>query len=345
MGNISLVGATSGSITLSPTAVAGTNTITLPASTGTVALTANPTFTGTVTATTITSPSATALTIQSAGTTAMTVDTSQNVGIGTTSPSQKLDVNGNVAAVILKQKTSTNAYNNFYTDGGNTTNSGFTGVFNSSGTRIAYLGFWDSSNVVNMTEAAYGITFGTNNTERMRIDTSGNLLVGTTSISNARLVVYGNSTTAQTVYASSSNAIGINNTSGTATYNGLVFSNNGGSSFVASVQVFASSVAYNTSSDARLKDNVQDAELALGLVNQIKVRQFDWKNTGEHQRYGMVAQELQNIAPEFVNDQLDKDHTLGIDYSKMAPMLIKAIQELSAKNDALEARLAALEAK
>ena len=193
--------------------------------------------------------------------------------------------------------------------------------------------------------AATALTIQSAGTTAMTVDTSGNLLVGTTSISNARLVVYGNSTTAQTVYASSSNAIGINNTSGTATYNGLVFSNNGGSSFVASVQVFASSVAYNTSSDARLKDNVQDAELALGLVNQIKVRQFDWKNTGEHQRYGMVAQELQNIAPEFVNDQLDKDHTLGIDYRKMAPMLIKAIQELSAKNDALEARLAALEAK
>ena len=101
------------------------------------------------------------------------INSSGNVGIGTTSPSQKLDVNGNVAAVILKQKTSTNAYNNFYTDGGTTTNSGFTGVFNSSGTRIAYLGFWDSNNIVNMTETAYGITFGTNGSERMRIDSSG----------------------------------------------------------------------------------------------------------------------------------------------------------------------------
>lgn len=71
MGNVTLNGSTSGSITLAPVAVAGSNTITLPATTGTVALTANPTFTGTTTVsnlamngsssgTTTLSPSATA---------------------------------------------------------------------------------------------------------------------------------------------------------------------------------------------------------------------------------------------------------------------------------------------
>ena len=324
-----------------PVANGGTG-VTTSTGTGSVVLSASPTLTGTLTVPTITSAASTALTIQSAGTTAMTVDTSQNVGIGTTSPAAKLDVNG----TILAGKSGTSVgYIGLL--GGTSNNTGYAAFYNAAGTRQAYIGYIGPPNNALNIETDSGsnvpIRFATNAAEAARIDTSGNLLVGTTSISNARLVVYGNSTTAQTVYASSSNAIGISNTSGTATYNGLDFSNNGGSSFVASVQVFASSVAYNTSSDARLKDNVQDAELALGLVNQIKVRQFDWKNTGEHQRYGMVAQELQNIAPEFVNDQLDKDHTLGIDYSKMAPMLIKAIQELSAKNDALEARLAKLE--
>jgi hypothetical protein len=79
MGNLALAGATSGTITLTPAAVAGTNTITLPASTGTMALTASPTFSGTVTATTITSPSATALTLQYGGTTGATLDTSGNL--------------------------------------------------------------------------------------------------------------------------------------------------------------------------------------------------------------------------------------------------------------------------
>jgi hypothetical protein len=257
MGDLKLNGATSGTITVTPTAVAGTNTITLPASTGTVALTAGPTFSGTVTATTITSPAATALTIQSAGTTAVTIDTSQKVLAGFTS--------------------------NFF------------------GSRAQFAAASDGS--------------------------SGYAAAGFQAYNGLNGVVIGNQ-------------------SGTATYNGIVFVNNGSTqTFVASVQVLASSVVYNTSSDARLKENVQDAEPALNLVDSIQVRSFDWKNTGEHQRYGMIAQELQSVAPEFVNDQLDKDHTLGIDYSKLVPMLTKAIQELSAKNDALEARLAALEAK
>ena len=84
MGDLKLNGSTSGTITVTPTAVAGTNTITLPASTGTVALTASPTFSGTttvttITATTITSPSATALTLQYGGTTGATLDTSGNL--------------------------------------------------------------------------------------------------------------------------------------------------------------------------------------------------------------------------------------------------------------------------
>jgi hypothetical protein len=175
-------------------------------------------------------------------------------------------------------------------------------------------------------------------------DSSGNVGIGTTASSVAQLQVYTSGTTAVQAQ-SGTNCYGTGNISGTGTYNGIVFSNNGYSSFVASVQVLASSVVYNTSSDARLKLNVQDAAPALDLVNSVQVRSFDWKNTGEHQRYGMVAQELQAVAPEFVNDQLDDDHTLGIDYSKLVPMLTKAIQELSAKNDALEARLAALEPK
>ena len=90
MGDLKLNGATSGTITVTPTAVAGTNTITLPASTGTVALTANPTFTGAVTATTVTSPSATALTLQYGGTTGATLDTSGNLLVGTTSADARL---------------------------------------------------------------------------------------------------------------------------------------------------------------------------------------------------------------------------------------------------------------
>jgi hypothetical protein len=76
-----------GSVSLTATQTASEYTLTLPAATGTVALTASPTFTGTLTANPITSPAATALSLQSAGTTAITIDTSQNVGVNQTTPS------------------------------------------------------------------------------------------------------------------------------------------------------------------------------------------------------------------------------------------------------------------
>lgn len=75
-----------GSVSLTATQTASDYTLTLPAATGTVALTASPTFTGTLTANPITSPAATALSLQSAGTTAITIDTSQNVGVNQTTP-------------------------------------------------------------------------------------------------------------------------------------------------------------------------------------------------------------------------------------------------------------------
>lgn len=82
MGSLTLNGATSGAVTISPPAVAGTNTLTLPAATGTVLTTAGgQTISGTVTLSTLTSPAATALTIQAAGATAVTIDTSVNLNM------------------------------------------------------------------------------------------------------------------------------------------------------------------------------------------------------------------------------------------------------------------------
>jgi hypothetical protein len=87
-------------------------------------------------------------------------------------------------------------------------------------------------------------------------------------------------------------------------------------------------VSYNTSSDQRLKENIADADDAGSKVDAIQVRKFDWIADGSHQDYGMVAQELQAVAPEAVSAPEDPDEMMGVDYSKLVPMLVKEIQSL-----------------
>jgi hypothetical protein len=90
-----------------------------------------------------------------------------------------------------------------------------------------------------------------------------------------------------------------------------------------------SQVLYQISSDQRLKSNIANAAEDAGeLIDAIQVRQFDWIADGEHQRYGMIAQELQTVAPEAVGGDPDSDEMMGVDYSKLVPMLVKEIQSL-----------------
>ena len=97
---------------------------------------------------------------------------------------------------------------------------------------------------------------------------------------------------------------------------------------VGTITVSTSATAYNTSSDQRLKENIADADDAGSKIDSIQVRSFDWKADGSHQRYGMVAQELQTVAPEAVSAPENPDEMMGVDYSKLVPMLIKEIQSL-----------------
>ncbi len=97
---------------------------------------------------------------------------------------------------------------------------------------------------------------------------------------------------------------------------------------VGTITVSTSATAYNTSSDQRLKENIADADDAGSKIDSIQVRKFDWKADGSHQDYGMVAQELQTVAPEAVSAPENPDEMMGVDYSKLVPMLIKEIQSL-----------------
>jgi hypothetical protein len=109
-----------------------------------------------------------------------------------------------------------------------------------------------------------------------------------------------------------------------------------GSSDVGNISVTSSATTYNTSSDQRLKENIVDAPSASNDIDAIQVRSFDWKVNGSHQKYGMVAQELQTVAPEAVSAPEDPEEMMGVDYSKLVPMMLKEIQSLRARVSELE---------
>jgi hypothetical protein len=162
-------------------------------------------------------------------------------------------------------------------------------------------------------------------TESMRIDSSGNLLVGRSSVGAAATdnghVFYG--TGQHYIFSNATECVRFYETSGSGQQ-------------VGSISITSSATAFNTSSDQRLKENITDASSASDDIDAIQVRQFDWKVDGSHQRYGMVAQELLEVAPEAVTGEPDGEEMMGVDYSKLVPMLIKEVQSLRARVAQLE---------
>jgi hypothetical protein len=162
-------------------------------------------------------------------------------------------------------------------------------------------------------------------TEAMRIDGSGNLTVGDSSTANT-------SNSACTISAG-----GAITTSRAATNNQTHHSFMNPNGVVGTIKTIASQTSFNTSSDQRLKENIADADDAGSKIDAIQVRQYDWKVDGSHQDYGMIAQELQAVAPEAVSGDADSEEMMGVDYSKLVPMLVKEIQSLRNRVAQLEA--------
>jgi hypothetical protein len=159
--------------------------------------------------------------------------------------------------------------------------------------------------------------------EKARIDSSGNLLVGRSSAGAAATdnghVFYGSGQ--HYIFSNATECVRFYETSGSGQQ-------------VGSISITSSATAFNTSSDERLKENITDAP--AGNVDDIKVRSFDWKADGSHQDYGMVAQELEAVAPYAVTKGETEDDMWSVDYSKLVPMLIKEIQDLKAEVAALK---------
>ena len=166
--------------------------------------------------------------------------------------------------------------------------------------------------------------FVTGGGEKARFDSSGRLLISTSSLINSDGAYLQSN-------GGSNLAFGFN-----VNYDGTLGRFYRSSSIVGSISVTTSNTAYNTSSDRRLKSNIEDAASASDKIDAIQVRQFDWNVDDSHQDYGLIAQELQPIEPLAVTGDADSDEMMGVDYSKLVPMLIKEIQELRSRVAALE---------
>jgi hypothetical protein len=262
---------------------------------------------------------------------AMTLDASGNLQVGSTTGSKKLVTN----------------------------QTGSTGYFYSgeaSGTEIAYW-YYNSTEVqFSSKSAGRALTFLTADTERARIDSSGRLLVGTTSSP-------GSSTRA-------------------------AFKNDGGGSIVLQMERAGESVSYlgcdslaplrvwdssattrfivtsagscqNTTgsygsiSDVKLKENIVDATSKLDDLMKLKVRNYNFITEPQSKQLGFIAQELQEVFPSMIEISEDEDAngaktgevTLGVKTTVLIPMLVKAIQEQQALINTLTERISVLENK
>jgi hypothetical protein len=95
-----------------------------------------------------------------------------------------------------------------------------------------------------------------------------------------------------------------------------------------------SAVAYNTTSDYRLKEDFKQIK-GLDLVSKIKVYDFKWKDN-DARMDGVIAHELQEVIPYAVSGEKDAEEMQSVDYSKLVPILVQAIQELNDKINKLE---------
>jgi hypothetical protein len=259
------------------------------------------------------------------GTTAVTIDTSQNVGIGSTSPNARLRI----------KKDGASDYSNISIDNANSTASISFGV---GGSSAGVTALRNHAFLINQGNSS--LLFGTNDAERMRIVSGGNVLIGkaTTDVGtvgtrmdadgalfcsivtgNDSLYVYSTTASAYRHYVSAAGTI------------------------------FATNTTISAISDQRLKENITDLDVGLEKIMALKPRKFDWKeNKGKDIKgdRGFIAQEFEQVFPDLVDEWKDPSPEGEEPYKSvradLIPVLVKAIQELNAKVDAQALEIQAL---
>jgi hypothetical protein len=273
----------------------------------------------------------------------------ESLGIGITTPNGKLDVYDSQGSLGSTKETTARFYR-----GDGTYNPRLEIKHNTSGTTLNHTYSSGASNLM----------FEMANTERMRIDSSGNLLVGTTGAGGVN---------GWTLYPTGSGSapLQVFNKSYASFSNAITFQYSG--STVGYIRYNSTSTDYITSSDYRLKENVTEITDASSRILALKPCRFNFITEPSRTVDGFLAHEAQEVVPEAVSGTkdamrteeyevtpavLDDDGNVieeavmgtrevpdyqGIDQSKLVPLLTAALQEALTEIDSLKQRVDALE--
>jgi hypothetical protein len=276
-------------------------------------------------------PAADTIAFTEGGTESMRIDSSGNVGIGTTSPSQRLtvrtsgtstSVGGNIAARIESN------------------GSGYASTlqFSDNVANSAYISMVGSATA-----------FGQAGTEAMRINSSGNVLVGNNIASpsiSGNLGFINLASTANTeTQITWAKATQVEAHAGFKTSTDSNFYvNTGGALGTFGVYLTNTGTSWTSNSDERLKENLTPIVDATNKVSQLRAVIGNYINDeSKKARPFLIAQDVQAVLPEAVSVNTDELGTLGVSYTDVIPLLVAAIQELNAKVEAQAVRIAELE--
>jgi hypothetical protein len=263
-----------------------------------------------------TSAGYTPLTFKTGGTERMRIDSSGNVGIGTSSPTDKLSVGTSAGGTQVKIQSGSGVNNC---------------ILHTNGTTDS----WRVGMNLSLTNGSYEFYDDINNVTRLILDSSGNLLVNrtttTTSLGGDTPVVFANGAFCSFVGSYnaqySSDRINFNN--------GNYYVVNGST---VGVKLVNGATSWTTQSDERKKDIIEPITSAVDKVLTLRAVIGKYKTDEDGVRRSfLIAQDVQSALPEAVDSGDSED--LGVRYTEVIPLLVAAIKEQQAIIESLKARL------